>query len=149
MENNTDSNVKKGVTAIIYDEMHKPFFLVLKRRLGWEGWEFVKGAINTGESEIDAVKREVIEETGLQKFKIVKKLEGVTKEFTDQQKILNVYSVYLIEASMNIPIQLPVGESAEHSTYLWTDAESALSKLTWENDKDLLMKVIEQLKTNS
>ena len=136
-------NIKKGVTAIIYDHMHKPFFLILKRKIGWEGWEFAKGGVEAGESDLDAVKREVIEETGLQKFKIVKQLEGVKKEYTDENNVLNSHTVFLIEASMNIPIHLP---QQEHSTYLWSEADSVLAKLTWDSDKEILKKALEEIK---
>ena len=137
------NNIKKGVTAVVYDDMSKPFFLILKRQKGWEGWEFIKGGINEGESELDAVKREVIEETGLQKFKILKKIEDVDKGYTDENGVKNVHSIFLIEASMNIPINLP---QDEHNTYLWTDADSVMSRLTFENDKNILVKVLEKLK---
>jgi 8-oxo-dGTP pyrophosphatase MutT (NUDIX family) len=140
-----ENNIKKGVTAIIYDDMGKPYFLILKRQLNWEGWEFAKGGIKEGESEVDAIQREVIEETGLQKFKVIKKIEDVKKEYKDDNGVLSVHAVYLIEASMNIPIHIPKEEGAEHSTYLWGDADSVMSKLTWDEDKSILKKVLEEL----
>ena len=139
-------NVRKCVTAVIYDDMGKPFFLILKRQRNWEGWEFAKGGIESGESEEDAVHREIVEETGLQKFKIIKKIEGVYKQFKGVGDKLNIHSVYLVEASMNIPIHIPKGNDPEHSTYLWADADSVMSKLTWDNDKEILSKVLEELK---
>jgi 8-oxo-dGTP pyrophosphatase MutT (NUDIX family) len=141
-----NQNIRKCVTAVIYDQMDKPYFLVLKRKLRWEGWEFVKGGLEPGESEEEALTREIIEETGLQKFKIIKKMENIKKEFIGVSNILNVHSVYLVEGSMNIPIQLPTDEEAEHSTYLWTDADSTMSKLTWDNDKEILQKALAELK---
>lgn len=142
----TSSNIRNCITAVIYDKMDKPYFLILKRKKNWEGWEFIKGGINEGESEEDAVKREIIEETGLQKFKIIKKLEGLKKEYIGLGNKTNVHSVYLIEANMNIPINIPTGEESEHSTYLWGDADSTESKLTWNNDKEILNIVLEALK---
>ena len=138
-------NTMKGVTAVVYDKMDKPYFLLLKRKKNWKGWEFPKGAIKNGEAELDALKREIFEETGLQKFKIVKKIDGIKKEFTDKKNILKIHSVYLVEASMNIPIHMPSESDSEHTTYLWTDSESALSKLTWDNDKEILKKALEEL----
>jgi len=145
---NTSNNedVRKCITAVIYDDVGKPFFLILKRQRNWEGWEFVKGGMEPGETEEETVKREILEETGLQKFKILKKLEGITKEFKGVGDRLNVHSVYLVDASMNIPINIPTGHDPEHSTYLWADAESVASKLTWENDQLILAKVLEVLK---
>ena len=135
----------KGVTAVVYDKMDKPYFLLLKRKKNWEGWEFPKGEIKNGEAELNALKREIFEETGLQKFKIVKKIDNIKKEFTDKENILKIHSVYLVEASMNIPIHMPSESDSEHSTYLWTDSESAMSKLTWDNDKEILKKALNEI----
>jgi 8-oxo-dGTP pyrophosphatase MutT (NUDIX family) len=151
MQENNDSsenneNVRNSITAVIYDNMHKPYFLILKRQKGWQGWEFVKGHINDNETEENAVKREIIEETGLQQVKSIKKLDGFEKKYTTNENTLNVHAVYLIEANMNIPINIPKGEIAEHSTYLWGDFDSCITKLTHENDKDILRKINEDLK---
>lgn len=137
--------VRNCVTAVIYDKAHTPFFLIMKRKLRWEGWEFPKGGIEAGESEIDALKREIFEETGLQKFTIVKKLENVKKEFIGVNGILNRHAVYMIESNMNIPVHLPKGPEAEHSTYLWADSESVRSKLTWESDQTIFKAVLDEL----
>lgn len=148
MEETTQDNkeIRKAVTAVVYDKMHKPYFLILKRTKNWEGWEFVKGGTKERETEEDAVKREIIEETGLQEFKIIKKLDNVRKEFIGIGNKLNIHSIYLVESNMNIPIHMPQGDDKEHSTYLWADADSAMSKLTWDNDKKILAKVLEEFK---
>ncbi len=148
MEETTQDNreIRKAVTAVVYDKMHKPYFLILKRIKNWEGWEFVKGGIKEGETEEEAVKREIIEETGLQKFKIIKKLDNVKKEFIGLGDKLNIHSVYLVESNMNIPIHMPQGDDKEHSTYLWADVDSVRSKLTWDNDKEILERVLEEFK---
>ena len=141
----TQQKTIKGITAVVYDKMDKPYFLILKRVKGWEGWEFPKGRLKEGESELDAVKREVFEETGLPRFKIVKKLENIKKEFIDKENNLHIHSIYLIEASMNIPINIHDNQDTEHSTYLWTDAESTMSKLTWDENKEILKKVLTEI----
>ena len=144
-----DKKQKKGIFIVVYKiSKGKRGYLLLKRKLHWKGWEFVKGGMNPGETEEEAVKREILEETNLQKFKIIKKLEGVTKEFKGVGDRLNIHAVYLVEASMKIPIQIPTGTNPEHSTYLWADADSVSSKLTWENDQLILTKVLEEIKTN-
>ena len=140
--------IRKGVTAVIFDRAHSPYFLILKRKKEWIGWEFVKGAINENESEEDAVTREIREETNLQKFKIIKRLNDIIKEFSTKDGTLHTHSIYMVEASMNIPIHIPKTEEAEHSTYLWATIESAESKLTWDNDREILKRVIEEIKTS-
>ena len=72
-------------------------------------------------------------------------MDDVKKEFKADDRF-HVFSVYLVEASMNIPINIPQGDRAEHSTYLWADSDSAMSKLTWDDDKAILNAVLEGLK---
>jgi 8-oxo-dGTP pyrophosphatase MutT (NUDIX family) len=146
MEAQSNDGERKCVTAVIFDNIHNPFFLILKRKRNWTGWEFVKGGIEAGETEEQAVIREIKEETGLQKYKILKRIEGVDKKFIGVGNKLNVHSVYLIEASMNIPIHIPKGDDPEHSTYLWCDKNSTMSKLTWDNDKKILERVLIELR---
>jgi len=141
-----EGNIRNCVTVVIFDNIHNPFFLIMKRQKNWQGWEFVKGGIEEGETEEQAVKREIKEETNLQKYKILKKIEGIRKEFIGMENKKNIHSVYLVEASMNIPINIPKGPEAEHSTYLWGDKSSAMSKLTWDNDKKILEAALEEIK---
>ena len=141
-----EENIRKCITVVIFDNKNNPFFLIMKRKRNWEGWEFVKGGIEAGETEEDAVKREIKEETQLQKYKILKKIEGVRKEFIGMENKLNIHSVYLVEASMNIPIHIQKGPDAEHSTYLWCDKVSTASKLTWDDDKKILIAALEEIK---
>lgn len=141
-----EDNIRKCVTVVIFDNKQNPFFLVMKRKRNWEGWEFVKGGIEPGETEEQAVKREIKEETQLQKYTIIKKIEGLKKEFIGMENRLNVHSIYLVESSMNIPIHIQKGPDAEHSTYLWCDKASTLSKLTWDSDKKILGVALEEIK---
>src|SRR3989344_4328108 len=75
-EQSGESQVRKCVTCVVFDRAHTPFFLIMKRQLRWNGWEFVKGGIEAGETEEQAVAREIAEEAGLRHIKILKKLQG-------------------------------------------------------------------------
>lgn len=136
----TPENAVKGVMAVIYDHMHEPWFLIMKRQLGWEGWEFVKGRIEPGEDPDKAIQREIVEETGLTGCKSFKKLD-ITKQFT-VEGVPHVFSVYLVEANMNIPVVLPKGPDAEHSSYLWGPKEKIVERLTFDDDQKILDAVL-------
>lgn len=127
----------KKVRAIIYDIKNgKPYFLILHRILRWTGWEFLKGTIKPGESNEEALKREIKEETGLKKFKIIKSLDKQER----WQALGNEYfivDVFLVRADMGDKISLKQ-EIIEHDGYQWVDKETALKKLTWPESKKLL-----------
>jgi NADH pyrophosphatase NudC (nudix superfamily) len=127
----------KKVRAIIYDikDSH-PYFLILHRILRWQGWEFVKETIESGESMEQALKRGIKEETGLKKFKIIKRLNKQEK----WQALGNDYQVvdvFLIKADMNKKISLKQ-KIKEHDNYQWVNKETVLEKLTWPESKELL-----------
>ena len=62
---------RKGVFMVTYrKEKNKIYYLVLKRKLHWKGWEFPKGGIEKEESLLNAAKREIEEETGQVLIKI-------------------------------------------------------------------------------
>jgi 8-oxo-dGTP pyrophosphatase MutT (NUDIX family) len=134
---------KKGVSAIIYDDNGSLYFLILHRIRGWEGWEFPKGGINAGESAEEAVVRELMEETGLSKFKIVKKLPFQREFLKGDQK--HVFDQYIIESSMNIPVILQK-EDPEHDTYLWATQDRVLEKLTWPEEKQAFEQAVVEIK---
>ena len=134
--------VKKGVTAIIYDDMGDKWFLILHRIKNWDGWEFVKGGIEDGETPQDAVVREIFEETGIKRFSLKKKLE-VKKEYVNsktRQKC--VHDVFLFAASMNVPVHI---SKEEHDTYQWAKKELVRDRLTKESDKMVFEEALSEL----
>ncbi len=116
-------------------------YLILKRKLHWKGWEFPKGGVELFETKKMAVKREVMEETGLKINKIVNhKIYGKY----DYKKILpdrpykgQSYQLYSVELSNGI-VRV---DHREHSSYLWLPYEKALKRLTWNNQKECLKAV--------
>ncbi|MEI7962151.1 MAG: NUDIX hydrolase, partial [archaeon] len=69
-------SIKSGVSVrdivglVVFDGEK---FLLLHRVLHWKGWEFPKGGVITGESSADALKRELLEETGIPKYQLIGK----------------------------------------------------------------------------
>jgi 8-oxo-dGTP pyrophosphatase MutT (NUDIX family) len=63
------SKYRKAVFIVTYAKI---YYLILKRKLHWSGWEFPKGGTNFFETKRGAIKREVVEETGLVPIKIKK-----------------------------------------------------------------------------
>lgn len=131
---------RRGIFLVVYaGEKGKIYYLILKRRLHWKGWEFPKGGIEKNESDKKAIKREIKEETGLKliiikKFNIggkyeYKKLLNDRKEFKGQ-----TYKLFAVKVNLG-KVKI---DKIEHSGYKWLEFSDAIKKLTWNNQKKCL-----------
>ena len=132
---------RKAVFAVVYAKEGNEFsYLVLERKLHWKGWEFPKGGVDEGESEEQAAKREVREETGLSVKGQIKKFDIHGKyKFPKILKgrpgiIGQTYSLYAVEVVRG-KVKL---DSYEHSSYEWMNFKEAFKKLTWKDQKKCL-----------
>ncbi len=127
---------RKAVFVVVYrKEGEKVFYLMLKRKLHWKGWEFVKG----GGAGLAGVKREVREETGQKARNIRKyKLKGkykYNKKLNDRKgKIGQTWQLYSCEIK-NKKVRL---DKNEHSDYTWKNYKQALKMLTYNNQRRCL-----------
>jgi 8-oxo-dGTP pyrophosphatase MutT (NUDIX family) len=138
---------RKAIFIVAYRRLKgKIAYLLLKRHKHWKGWEFPKGGIDKGESELQAVKREVKEETSLKAIKIknhykkgkykYKKIMRDRPGFSGQ-----TYSLYSAEfARGKIKI-----DKKEHSGFKWLDYAGAFKMLTWKDQRDCLKRVNKEL----
>jgi len=144
-ENSAEStNIKRGVSAIIYDKNGQYYFLILKRSKNWEGWEFCKGSIDENENEIEALHREIKEETGIKNYKVLGRLKR-KREF-ENNGIKHIFDVFLVETNMNTPVNIHQNEEEEHSTYLWVTGDGVREKLQWDNEKEVFDDCLKYLK---
>lgn len=139
--------IKKSAGAIIFykekDNIIK--YLLLQHNKNY--WNFPKGTIEKGETEISAAKREVEEETGLKdtiiipKFKVWEKyFYRAPKDYHEKEQqgkaIFKIVIFYLAEAkNKNVKI------SFEHQNYEWLTFEEAMERLKrYKNSKEILQK---------
>lgn len=130
-------NYRKSVFIVVYRKTNKGIkYLILKRKLHWSGWEFVKGGIEPNEEIEGAIKRELKEETGQFPLKIQKnnfygkyKYKKIRKGFVGQ-----TFSLY----SAEIENEKIILDKREHSDYLWLSYSEAHKKLTYRNQKKSL-----------
>lgn len=146
---------RKAVFIVTYSKTKKGIdYLILKRKLHWKGWEFPKGGLNGIKEKIfgkSAVRREVIEETGLVPIKIkkfdVKGKYKYKKPLKERPGILGQsYQLYSAEVKKSL-VNIKKNKDLEHSDYKWVDYKTALKKLTWPNQKKCL-KVVNTLLKN-
>lgn len=141
---------RKAIFILTYAKTKKGIeYLILKRKLHWQGWEFPKGAIKFFETKRYAVERELLEETGLIPLKI-KSFDysgryDYKNMFPDRPGIKGqTFSLYAVE----IKKEKPRLNGIEHSDYKWVSFEKALKMLKWSNQKKSLEIVDRWLKNS-
>ena len=146
-------SIEKSAGAIIFRKSKgKICYLLLHyptgSRTSKDYWDLPKGHLEKGEKEIDTVKREVKEETGIENLKFIKGFKEWIKYFfkyrPPHQKfdsggksktIFKIVTFYLVEVGTK-----EVKISEEHIGYKWLTYEKALEQLTFENAKEILKK---------
>jgi bis(5'-nucleosidyl)-tetraphosphatase len=135
-----NKNYRRTVFMVVYRTVKKDkIYLILKRKLHWRGYEFPKGGVEDGETELDAVRREVSEETGLPIKKITnhnkKGKYDYSRMLPDRKEISGqAYSLYSVEVGEGDVIF----DSHEHSSYQWLSYVDALNILSKPNQKECL-----------
>ncbi len=130
-------DVRRGVKGVVFDIRNgEPIYLLLHRVLNWRGWEFPKGGVEEGEDHIEALKREIKEETGLDVDEIVAELPK--SEWKAEDGTSYSYRQYLVRADSSQAVVLQREPVVEHDAYRWVKYEEAMELLTWENDKQTL-----------
>ncbi len=136
---------RPAVFIVVYrkikDNKDKIGYLLLKRKLHWNGWEFPKGKIEEEESKARAAAREAHEESGLKIGKIRKfNVSGkylYTRRLPDRPDYIGqTYSLFSGEAINGMgKIKL---DKREHSGFKWLPFDEAVRKLKWQNQKKCL-----------
>lgn len=135
--------------AVVFrKEGNQIYYLLLHYESGH--WEFPKGHIEDGENEIETVKREIEEETGLKDVKIVDGFKEYIKYFfrntydlKDEEKkkapwVFKIVTFYLAQS-----LEKEIKISGEHLDYKWLPYEEALKQTTFKNSKEILKKANE------
>lgn len=129
------------VEAIIFRRTNDEIeYLLLKRVPQRNGfWQPVTGGVEEGETRMEAVYREIYEETGVKN--ILRVIEGLHYfEFSDPHS--NQEFVYGVEISSKESIVL---DGEEHSEYRWCSLHEAMELLHWKENKEALRRLNELL----
>ena len=133
-----------GIIPFIIEDV-KLKFLLIKNNLGWE---FPKGGLNEGESQLEAALRETKEETSLT-FKRVYdfKFESryfLTKNYSTGEK-LEVPEPKTVTYFMGEASSKDVKLSWEHDSYGWFTVLEASKKLYFSKKKEVLANAVQFL----
>ncbi len=127
---------ERSAGAIVYRMVRgKPIYLVLHYEAGH--WDFVKGKIEKGEEKLGTVKREALEEAGLDDLSFIDGFEENLEYFYRREgRTIHKEVTFFLAETGNESVEL----SHEHVDSEWLGYEEARDKLTFDNAKAILDK---------
>jgi len=121
---------ERSAGAVVYREGAKGREYLLLQNAG--RWDFPKGGVEKGESELQTVLREVEEESGLKDLAIVPGFRKVIEYFYRRDgKNVHKQVVYMLASTKEDKVKI----SFEHQGYGWFQYHEALKRASYENSK--------------
>jgi bis(5'-nucleosidyl)-tetraphosphatase len=121
---------ERSAGAVVYRETPGGRMYLLLQNAG--RWDFPKGRVEKGESELEAGIREVEEETGLKGIKIVPGFRKVIEYFYRRDgKNIHKQVVYLLAKTGDDSVKI----SFEHQGFGWFSYHEAVQRASYENSK--------------
>jgi len=131
-------NIRNEVQGVIFDRNDRRLVLLFRKRdtrVMRFHWRLLKGGVNRGETKVEALMREVFEETGLKNVSVLGQVHSYQFVF---RETLHRVSSFLVEADSKEEVRL---QESELSDYLWTRRDEADRLLYWTNEKEALRKL--------
>jgi 8-oxo-dGTP pyrophosphatase MutT (NUDIX family) len=131
---------RKGIFIVTYrKDKNNLYYLLLKRKLHWIGWEFPKGGRESGETNLKTIKRELKEETGqtTNNIKSYKKSGKYKyhKPLKDRPGFIGqTYKLFSAEIKQK-KVKI---DKKEHSTYKWLTYKQAIKLLNYHDQRKCL-----------
>lgn len=125
--------ISAGAVLYLNDEGPEIKYLILNYSYGH--WDFPKGNIEEGETELDTVFREISEETGITDIRIIQGFrQQISYKYRKKSKLVNKAVIYYLAETKSKQVVL----SFEHNNFGWYTFDQALVKLSFENSKKVL-----------
>ena len=125
--------ISVGSVLYILDTNFNVNYLILNYSYGH--WDFPKGNIENGESELDTIKREIMEETGITDINFIDDFrQQISYRYKKKFKLVNKLVIYYIVETKSNKVVL----SFEHVNFVWLNYNDALNRLSFDNSKKIL-----------
>lgn len=127
---------KKILTFVVYGKNILALYSESHPQHGKGGWFVVTGGVEENEDYEEAVSREVMEETGLIIKEIFPLNWGSIYNWMDE--VCEEHNFVSFVNSRNVTL------NEEHSKYEWMDIDKFINIVKWDDDKELLEKVLKK-----
>ena len=132
---------ERSAGAVVYRETPDGRVYLLLQNAG--RWDFPKGRIEKGEEELQTVRREVEEETGIKDLRVAAGFRKVIEYFYRRDgKNVHKRVVYLLASTDGDAVKI----SFEHQAYGWFPYRTALERASYDNSKATLAEADKFLK---
>jgi len=127
---------EKAVGAVIYkEEEGKKLYLLLYYPT--KHWNFSKGRVEKGESEIETAKREIMEETSLTDLEFIDGFREKNEYFLKREgKAFFKTVVFFLARTKTKDVKI----SFEHRGFVWLPYGKAIRKIRFKNAREVLRK---------
>ncbi len=136
---------ERSAGAIVFridEKTGEPLFLLLQYPSGY--WEFPRGNVEPGESDIDAAKREIYEETGIKKLEFIFGFRyEISFFYRRNNKLVRKTIVFFLAKTNEVNVKL----SFEHKGFAWLPYKKALARIKFKNSRIALEKAYSYLKS--
>ncbi len=117
-------------------------FLLLHYAAGH--WDFPKGHVEEGETDIEAALRETNEETGIADVRMEKGFnEKLSYYYKKDGRTIFKEVVFFLAETAHKEVKI----SSEHIGFEWLDYDDAMARLTYRNSREILVKAAKYLQT--
>jgi 8-oxo-dGTP pyrophosphatase MutT (NUDIX family) len=131
--------VRSEVQGLIFRGSKDEREILLVKKLSLKthrySWRLLKGGVETGETEKQALKREIFEEAGLRNVQILDKIHSYRFFFGNVQ---HTVSSFLVEADPHENVR---PGRAEVVDYTWIPKQRALEMLYWKDEKEAVKRL--------
>jgi 8-oxo-dGTP pyrophosphatase MutT (NUDIX family) len=114
-----------GIIPVAFEQDGSPVFLILR---AYKNWDFPKGGAEVGEGPLEVARREMIEETGIQKFTLDWGEVSMDTEVYAAGKVATYYPARVERQQLALPVSAELGRP-EHDEYRWVSYDEARSLL--------------------
>ena len=120
---------------VLYRSEDNSSNMILLLHYGNGHWDFPKGNIEVNETQIQAAVRELEEETGINRFRLV---PGFKETLVYNYKKKSAQVAKTVTFYLGITTISKVVLSSEHIGYVWLTYQESVKILTYDNAKKLL-----------
>ena len=134
---------ERSAGAVLFAQREgAPEFLILHYPAGH--WDFPKGNVEEGEDEVETVRREIEEETGIKDIGIETEFKNrIEYYYRREEQLVRKEVVFYLAKTDTRSVRI----SSEHLGFLWLSYSQAAKKVTFRNAKQILEKANSYIKS--